>query len=104
MGTEKFGGRSKESEETEGSDGSAGNKGGSGGRRSTIIVKGNYGTKTISPDTDCEKCDDRAVGVLIVKKSASVGTTALCSDHRDRLKNEYPETWKHVEFRRFVDA
>lgn len=91
----------------ESSDSSGGS--GGGGRRSTIIIHSLYGSEQFPPDTRCGKCGDRAVGVLekkeIVndKKHIKYGQ-ALCSEHRDLMKEGNPETFEVCEFTRFVDA
>jgi len=88
--------------------GNSSSSGGSGGGvRSTVVVKGLYGTEQIPPDTTCEKCGTRAVGVLVFEKRLGNKTTKdgrpLCSRHRDNFKESNPAGWDEMEFKRFVD-
>lgn len=83
--------------------------GGGGGRRSTIIIDSLYGSEQFPPDTKCQKCGERAVGVLEKKeilqdeKVIEYGQP-LCGNHRDAIKRGNPETFEVCEFTRFVDA
>lgn len=87
---------------------SSGGGGGGGGRRSNVFVSGEYGTKVYPPDTDCEKCKNRAVGVLLIEKTRrredKMDTgTPLCSQHKKKAKEEQIADWDNWEWRRFVD-
>ncbi len=94
-------------EGSEDSSSSGSNSGGNGGRRSTVIVKGHYGTEQVPPDTECEKCSRRAVGVLVLEQrlgnKGTKKTRPLCSNHRDSLKAQLGDVWEEYDFRRFVD-
>lgn len=79
-----------------------------GNKRSTITLKtGLYGTEQFPPDTDCEECYRKAVGVLIMEKR--IGNTVkkygrpLCSTHVDDFKHSNPAEWDNREFRKFTD-
>lgn len=94
-------------EQTDSTD--SGGSGGGGGRRSTIIVKGEFGTTQIPPDTECNKCDTQAVGVLIIPPELydeliTEEIIPLCGEHRDEMQVKFEEVWDIMEFRRFVDA
>jgi len=87
---------------------SDGSRGG-GGRRSKIVVKMRYGTKVIPPTEECHICGDRAVGVLVPEQS-KLGfedmerVEALCSKHRDQMREHEEPKFVNGEFRRFIDA
>lgn len=93
----------------EGSSSSSGSGGGghSGNVRTTIIVKSHYGTEQVPPDTECEKCPNRAVGVLVLGQmmgnKRTKKTRPLCSRHRDEFKRGVGDVWEEYDFRRFVD-
>lgn len=93
-------------EGSEDSDGSSGG-GGGGGVRGTVRIKGLYGTEQYPPDTECEECGSRAVGVLVKEKRMGNKVTSsgypLCSRHRDLFKESNPASWENMEFKRFVD-
>jgi len=91
----------------EGDEGSSNGNGGGGGRRKTIIIKSVYGSEQVPPDTSCEECNKRAIGVLVKKKKMGSGihktAEPLCSIHRDSLKRDIGDVWEEYDFRRFVD-
>lgn len=93
----------------EGDGDSGGGSGGSrgGGSRTTVMVKGLYGTDQYPPDTTCHKCGTRAVGVLVMEKRLGEKVTKtgrpMCSRHRDVFKKSNTASWEEFEFRRFVD-
>lgn len=84
-----------------------GSSGGGGGRRSTITVKRKYGTEQFPPDSKCDECSTRAVGVIVVEKTREntvfKEVRPLCGRHRDSMQSKLPD-WDNIEFRRFVDA
>lgn len=89
------------------SNGSSG--GGGGGRRGTVAVKGQYGTEQYPPDTLCDECNTRAVGVAIHEKTRERGEAIspgvpLCGKHRDKKRDDEVADWDNWEFRRFIDA
>lgn len=89
--------------------GSTGNSGGGNTRRSAISVQEEYGTSFYGADTECKKCDTRAVGVLImpdkiVPESAVCRSVPLCRNHRDQTMDQFGTAWTASEFLRFVDA
>lgn len=101
-------GKSKGDEDGDNSSGSGGG-GGGGGRRSHIFVKMRYGTRQFPPDTDCDECGARAVGVMIpdedtVQDDGLVDPRPLCSTHRDDIKQDKETFFQEGEFRRFIDA
>ena len=83
--------------------------GGGAGRRKTIIVKGTYGTQTVSTEKSCKHCNTRAVGVLVLepfKNEEDKGkkkVVPMCGKHRDRFKDKSGIEWETADFRRFVD-
>lgn len=88
------------------SSGSSG--GGGGGRRGTVAVKGKYGTEQFPPDTTCDECGARAIGVAIHEKTRERGEvispgTPLCGNHRDEKLDDEVADWDDWEFRRFID-
>jgi len=85
-----------------------GRSGGAGGRRSNVFVKGRFGTTQYPPDTVCDRCGDRAVGVMIIERTRQrtddLGDgEPLCGNHRDIVEEDEVADWDEVEFRRFVD-
>jgi len=89
--------------------GSTGNSSGGSTRRSPISVREKYGTSFYGTETECKKCDTRAVGVLIVPDKIApdeaVGRSVpLCRGHRDEAADQFDTAWTASEFRRFVDA
>lgn len=89
------------------SSGSSGGGGHGGNVRTTIIVKSHYGTEQVPPNTECEKCPNRSVGVLVLDQmmgnKRTKKTRPLCSRHRDEFKRGVGDVWEEYDFRRFVD-
>jgi len=98
----------KTADSDDGGSSRGGNSGG-GGVRGTITVSERYGTTVYGPETACDRCGKRAVGVLVIPDGIVsddyVGhSAAMCGSHRDDAKESYSSAWEKCEFRRFVDA
>lgn len=96
--------RSKGDESTSGSSGA----GAGGGIRKTITVKREYGTEQIPPDTRCQECGTRAIGVVVIESDYTdqLGKSCepLCSNHKRSRYGSDLEDVRGFEWRRFVDA
>lgn len=75
-----------------------------GGLRGWVRVKAAYGTEQFGPETVCEHCSTKAVGVMVKNTNVGIQGEPLCRRHRDKIKGEGSLAWEDRDFRRFVDV